>query len=158
MGQLRVRDIMTTDVVTLSPNDTVREATIKFALENITGAPVIDENYKMVGLLSSNDILDLIMDYDRRYKGGSQILSYYLDDDVDDPELKKMAAEISSIKVSDIMTRTVLSTSPSANVIDLLRAMTKMDISRVPVLEKGVLLGIASRTDIITSMYKKKVR
>lgn len=158
MGQLKVRDIMTTDVVTISPNDTVREATIRFSLESITGAPVVDDNYKMVGVISVNDILDLIMDYDRRYKGGSQILSYYLDADVDDPELKKMADEISSIKVSDIMTRTILSTSPGASVIDLLRSMTKMDVSRVPVLEKGVLLGIASRTDIITSMYKKKVR
>ena len=63
MGQFRVRDIMTTELVTLSPNNTIKEATIRLAVENISGAPVVDENYKMVGILSGNDILELIMKY-----------------------------------------------------------------------------------------------
>ena len=66
MGQNKVRDIMTTDLVTLSPNNTVRDATIRLAVENISGAPVVDENYRMVGILSGNDILELIMKYDRK--------------------------------------------------------------------------------------------
>ncbi len=159
MGQNKVRDIMTTDLVTLSPNNTVREATKKLAVENISGAPVVDENYRMVGILSGNDILELIMEYDRK-KGrdlADHMLSFYMDADVADPELKKVAEEISNTKVSDIMTRTVLSTTPDANIIDLLRSMINMDISRVPVLEKGVLIGIVSRADIIFSIYKKKI-
>ena len=159
MGQFRVRDIMTTDLVTLSPNNTVKEATIKLAVENISGAPVIDDNYRMVGILSGNDILELIMKYDKK-KGGDladHMLSFYMDADIDDPELKAVASEISNTKVSDIMTRTVLSTTPDANIIDLLRSMINMDVSRVPVLEKGVLIGIVSRADIIFSIYKKKI-
>ena len=159
MGQFRVRDIMTTDLVTLSPNNTIREATIRLAVENISGAPVVDENYRMVGILSGNDILELIMKYDRKMGDDLEdhMLSSYMDADVKDPKLKKVAEEISNTKVSDIMTRTVLSTTPDANIIDLLRSMINMDISRVPVLEKGVLIGIVSRADIIFSIYKKKI-
>lgn len=158
MGQ-RVRDIMTTDLVTLSPDNTIRDATIRLAVENISGAPVVDENYRMVGILSGNDILNLIVDYDRKKGNGliDNMLSFYMDDNVEDPELKKMVDEISNTKVSDIMTRTVLSTSPDAKIIDLLRSMINMNISRVPVLEKGVLIGIVSRADIIFSIYKKKI-
>ena len=159
MGQFRVRDIMTTDLVTLSPNNTIREATIKLAVENISGAPVVDEDYRMVGILSGNDILELIMKYDRKVGDDLEdhMLSSYMDADVKDPKLKKVAEEISNTKVSDIMTRTVLSTTPDANIIDLLRSMINMDISRVPVVEKGVLIGIVSRADIIFSIYKKKI-
>ena len=70
---------------------------------------------------------------------------------------KKVAEEISNTKVSDIMTRTVLSTTPDANIIDLLRSMINMDVSRVPVVDNGVLIGIVSRADIIFSIYKKKI-
>ena len=159
MGQFRVRDIMTTDLVTLSPNNTIREATIRLAVENISGAPVVDENYRMVGILSGNDILELIMKYDRKIGDDldDHMLSFYMDAEVKDPKLKSVAEEISNTKVSDIMTRTVLSTTPDANIIDLLRSMINMDISRVPVVEKGVLIGIVSRADIIFSIYKKKI-
>ena len=159
MGQNKVRDIMTTDLVTLSPNNTIRDATIRLAVENISGAPVVDENYRMVGILSGNDILELIMKYDRKMGDdlNDHMLSFYMDAAVEDPELKKVAEDISNTKVSDIMTRTVLSTTPDANIIDLLRSMINMDISRVPVVEKGVLIGIVSRADIIFSIYKKKI-
>lgn len=159
MGHFRVRDIMTTDLITLSPNNTVRDATIRLAVEDISGAPVVDDNYRMVGVLSGNDILELIMKYDSKMKGDlkDHMLSFYMDAALDDPELRKMAEEISNTKVSDIMTRTVLSTSPDAYIIDLLRSMINMDVSRVPVLEKGVLIGIVSRGDIIFSIYKKKI-
>ena len=121
---------------------------------------MVDENYRMVGILSGNDILELIMKYDRKMGDdlSDHMLSFYMDDaSITDPNLKKVAEEISNTKVSDIMTRTVLSTTPDANIIDLLRSMINMDISRVPVLEKGVLIGIVSRADIIFSIYKKKI-
>ena len=101
MGQNKVRDIMTTDLVTLSPNNTVRDATIRLAVENISGAPVVDENYRMVGILSGNDILELIMKYDKKMGDdlSDHMLSFYMDADVEDPELKKVAEEISNMKV-----------------------------------------------------------
>ena len=84
---------MTTDLVTLSPNNTVRDATIRLAVENISGAPVVDENYRMVGILSGNDILELIMKYDRKMGDDlrDHMLSFYMDADVKDPALKKVA-------------------------------------------------------------------
>ena len=160
MGQFKVRDIMTTQVETLSPTDTIRDATIKLAIENISGAPVVDENYRMIGILSENDILDLIVKYDKKYGGNgdsTRMLSFYMDSNIDDPVAEAAAKEFSNTKVSDIMTRTVLSTSPDASIMDLLKSMIAMDINRVPVLEKGVLIGVVTRSDIMFSIYKKKI-
>lgn len=157
MGQLKVRDIMTTQVVTLSPDDSIKAATKKLAVENISGAPVVDDNYRMVGIISENDILDLIIRMDKKYNLGEGMLSSIFESDNDDPSISAALAEFSNTRVSDIMTRTVLSTSPDSRLLDLLKAMIKMDISRVPVLEKGVLIGVATRTDIMFALYKKKI-
>ena len=159
MGQFKVRDIMTTQVLTLSPNDTIRDATIKFAVENISGAPVVDENYRMIGIVSENDILELIVKYDKKFSlsEASRMLSFYMDSQIDDPVANAAAKEFSETKVSDIMTRTVLSTSPDSSIMDLLKSMINMDINRVPVLEKGVLIGVVTRSDIMFSIYKKKI-
>ena len=158
MAQFKVRDIMTTEVVTLSPKDTIRDATKRLAVENITGAPVVDEEYRLVGVVSGNDILDLLVKYDKKYKL-SEIgnLSAYFDGKFDEPKLKAAVEEFASTKVSDIMVRTVLTTSPDSSILDLLNSMINMDISRVPVLEKGVLIGIVSRSDIMFAIYKRKI-
>jgi len=55
---LRLRDIMTTDIVTLDPNLTIREAMDTFASRRISGAPVV-EGGDVVGVVSSTDLLQL---------------------------------------------------------------------------------------------------
>jgi CBS domain-containing protein len=61
------------------------------------------------------------------------------------------------MKVEDLMTRTVLTTSPDEKIVMALKKMMKLNVNRLPVLEKGVLVGTISRSDIIFYIYKKKV-
>ena len=74
-----------------------------------------------------------------------------------DDILKKVSEEISNLEVSAIMTRTVLTTTPDTTIMEVLRAMIEMKVNRVPVVEKGVVIGIISRGDIIFALYKRKV-
>ncbi len=55
------------------------------------------------------------------------------------------------------MTRTVLTTSPDASIMEVLRSMIDMEVNRLPVLEKGVVVGIITRGDIILALFKRKV-
>jgi len=160
MSQLRVRDIMTTQVVTLSGSDTVKDATIKFAVDNVSGAPVVDDDYRLIGIISDSDILTLIVKYDKRLHlkdPDLHMLATPMDENIDDEILRKASKEISETKVSDLMSRTVLTTSPDSRIMDVLTSMINMDVNRVPVLEKGVLVGIVTRCDIIFSIYKRKI-
>lgn len=68
-----------------------------------------------------------------------------------------ISEEISNKPVSEIMTRTVLTTSPDASIMEVLRSMIDMEVNRLPVLEKGVVVGIITRGDIIFALYKRKV-
>ncbi len=156
MSKLKVRDLMTTQVVTLKPDDTVKKAVIKFALDNVSGAPVVDNRNHLLGILSENDVLNLIMDYQTK-NPEDIMLNYTLDSGQEESaKLKSISDEISNILVSEIMTRTVLSTTPDTTIMEVLRAMIEMKVNRLPVIEKGVLVGIITRGDIIFALYKKK--
>ena len=161
MSKLKVRDLMTTQLVTLQPTDTVKKAAIKFAVDNISGAPVVDNRNHLLGILSENDILNTILKYqialdDENHD--SVILTYSMDSPTEtDDILKKVSEEISNLEVSAIMTRTVLRTTPDTTIMEVLRAMIEMKVNRVPVVEKGVVIGIISRGDIIFALYKRKV-
>jgi CBS domain-containing protein len=152
---------MTTEVLTFRPTDTVKKAATKLALENVSGAPVVDNRNHLLGFVSENDILTVIMRYqskmDKENIDGS-LLEYSMDAlDEPDDKLKQASEEISNIEMSTLMVRSVMTTSPDAPIMEVLRTMIKMGINRIPVLEKGVLVGIISRGDIIFSLYKKKV-
>jgi CBS domain-containing protein len=79
-----------------------------------------------------------------------------MDDAIGDEDVRKAGDAISKTLVKDIMTRTILTTTPDAMIADVTEEMIKKNINRVPVLEKGILVGIISRGDIIFSIYKKK--
>ena len=161
MSKLKVRDLMTTQLVTLQPTDTVKKAAIKFAVDNISGAPVVDNRNHLLGILSENDILNTILKSqialdDENHDSVS--LTYSMDSPTEtDDILKKVSEEISNLEVSAIMTRTVLTTTPDTTIMEVLRAMIEMKVNRVPVVEKGVVIGIISRGDIIFALYKRKV-
>jgi len=160
MGQLKVRDIMTTQVISLLGTDTLKDATITLAVDNLSGAPVVDDDCRLIGILSECDILKVIMEHEESLNVENPVLhllAFPMDANIDDPQLKAAADKISKIKVSDIMIRDIITTTPNAEIIDVLRLMIDKDVNRVPVLEKGVLVGIVTRGDIIFSIYKRKI-
>lgn len=160
MTKLKVRDLMTTEVLTLRPDDTVKKAANRLALDNVSGAPIVDNKNHLLGFVSENDILHVIMKYqdkmDKQMVGDS-LLDYSMDSVIEsDDNLKKVSEEISNIQMSTIMVRSVMTTTPDAPIIEVLRLMLRLGINRIPVLEKGILVGIISRGDIIFALYKSK--
>jgi len=160
MTKLKVRDLMTTEVPALRPDDTIKKAATRLALENMSGAPIVDNKNHLLGFVSENDILTVIMKYQSKLEndiGGDSLLDYSMDS-VSEPDdnLKKISEEISNIQLSSIMVRSVMTTSPDASIMEVLKIMLRLGINRIPVLEKGVLVGIISRGDIIFALYKSK--
>lgn len=156
MVSQKVRDIMTTQVITLSENDTLKEAVAKFALDNISGAPVIDDSYRMIGMISETDILNFVLKTSKMHGLDGKVVF-----DSKNPaamEFKDfLKDEFKNTTVGHIMCRTVMSASPSTDISELLVKMMDKDINRLPVLERGVLVGIVTRGDIIFFMHKNKI-
>ena len=146
MSKLKVRDLMTTQVVTLKPDDTVKKAVIKFALDNISGAPVVDNRNHLLGILSENDVLAMLLKYQDELdedSPGNVMLNYPMDSGMEESSILKSM-------------RTVLTTTPDTTIMEVLSSMLEMKVNRLPVVEKGVVVGIISRGDIIFALYKRK--
>jgi CBS domain-containing protein len=161
MTELRVRDLMTTQVTTVKPTDTIKRATIKFAVDNVTGAPVVDNRNHVIGIITENDVLHLILKYQNKLDEDPStersLLSLPMDGDTHDEALNEANKAISEMKVEEIMKRSVLTTTPDEKIVEALKKMMLLNVNRLPVLEKGILVGTISRSDIIFYIYKKKV-
>ena len=121
---------------------------------------MVDNRNHLLGILSENDILGMLLKYQEELdedSPGSVMLNYPMDSGMEENStLKSISEEISNTSVSDIMTRTVLTTTPDTTIMEVLSAMLEMKVNRLPVVEKGVVVGIISRGDIIFALYKKK--
>ena len=159
MSQLRVRDLMTTQVITVKPTDTVRQAVIRMAVDNVSGAPVVDNRNHVLGMVSQTDILKLILRYQDKLDEdeAGHHLNTPLDTSASSQDVNIANKEISDKKVEDIMVKSTLVTTPDAEIIEALKVMMKLGVGRLPVLEQGVLVGTISRSDIIFYFYKKKI-
>lgn len=117
---------MNTSVVTIGPDEDLYEAMRMMALNNVTGLPVVDDNGSLVGIITEKDILVLLCN------------------NLDDVGLDRQIG-----KVGEFMTRRVVSFHPEDSLSDVAECLSTNSFRRVPILDKGRLVGIISRRDVI---------
>ena len=160
MSELKIRDVMTSNVVCLKESDTLKDATVTFALDGISGAPVIDADGRLQGILSETDILEFVKKYQEKIRMDYPSMSFItlpFDELMDDKDLAKAYQDISNTMVEEIMTKAVLTVSPDTDVAEAIEGMMKKQVNRVPVIEQGKVVGIVTRGDIIWAMYRSKM-
>jgi CBS domain-containing protein len=145
------RDVMQTGVVALGANDPLHVAQRLFYEEGIHGAPVLDQLGRVVGVLSSNDLLRALLEAKEVAGAGPRRAPVDLDEALgawnlapEDFEERVQAAE-----VSEYMTDSPVQVAPDTPVSELARIMRENGIHRVLVVEGGKLCGIVSTFDLI---------
>ncbi|UCE73787.1 MAG: CBS domain-containing protein [Methanomassiliicoccales archaeon] len=154
-----VKDIMVKEVVTLKLDETLKEAALKFSKNNISGAPVIDDEGKVIGILSETDIVTTL---ERNLKELKMVhlfpeLSMVGLSFVETPSDKKteeIFEEVGDIKISEMMKRSVKTVGPDDQIKAVIDIVASGKINRVPVVEDGKLIGIVTRGDIIKGMSR----
>lgn len=156
---ISVQDAMQKNVITLRRVDKIEEAAKIFREKKISGAPVLDEDQKMIGIVSEGDIMRLLEFH-------SPNLNLILPSPLDLIELPiRMKAEYDEISeglkkasrvlVQEIMTRKVVKISPEESISDAAELMDSKNVKRLPVVDdKGDLVGIITRGDIIGALVK----
>lgn len=144
---MRAIDIMTKTVLTVTPETSVREAARLFAENHISGAPVVDDEGHLVGMLTEGDLL-------HRTETGTQTRrrSWWLEFFASTRDLAATYIKENSRLVKDVMTTdviTVCETTPIGEIADLLE---RRRIKRVPVVYDGELLGIVSRANLVRAL------
>lgn len=148
---------MTKKVFTLTPEVSLIEAAKLLAKNKVSGAPVVKDG-KLVGIISTSDILKAI---EKKIKVKESkvpdihllaiILLFSIKDAL---QYTKHLEKIVKIKVKDVMSKDVYSISPNDTILKAAEIMEKYDINRLPVVEKGKLVGIIARADIIRALVE----
>ncbi|HKZ16905.1 MAG TPA: CBS domain-containing protein [Geobacteraceae bacterium] len=143
------RDIMTTDVITVKKETTIRELAELFTTRRIGSIPVVDDEGNMIGIVSESDLIE----QDKNFHIPTVISLFdwiiYLESEKKfEKELKRMTAQT----VGDIYTEEVETVSPDTPVNDIADIMSSKKIHSLPVVEGKKMLGIVSRIDLIRTM------
>jgi predicted transcriptional regulator len=146
---MKVKEIMTKDVTSISPIAGAKEALLLLQKMQISGLPVIDEEGKLVGMFTEKDIL-------------SYILPSYIEQvgrfiyDENPKSTRKKLAELNKLKVSQLMRKEVVTTTEDTTLCEVARIMLTQKARRLPVIDKsGKVVGIVARGDVLKAFAKE---
>ncbi len=147
---MKVRDIMTKDVLSVKPDASVNEVAKLLGARDISGVPVVDDDGRVVGIITELDLIARntrlemprfieVLDWGRipleRPRHAQERLKHML-----------------GTEARDVMTEKVITIGPEAEVEELAELMVKRRINPVPVVENDRLVGIVSRANLIDMM------
>lgn len=148
---LKARDIMSRNVVTVSEDMEISELGRLFIEERISGAPVIDGEGRLVGIVTENDLIrrnarlhipTVLRIFDALIPVGSSRV---------EEEIRRMSAS----KVSEICTREVVTVTPETPVQDIATIMSERKIHLLPVVSGGKVEGVIGKIDVIKGMVRE---
>lgn len=143
------RDIMNKNVITIQEASTIEEVASILTSNNISGAPVVNSEGKLVGIVTEGDLLH--RETNPRTPGYLNILGaliYIGGVEKYKEDFKKLAAA----RASQIMTTNVISVNGDAKLEQVAALMVEHSVKRVPVVENDTILGIISRADIVKTL------
>ena len=154
---MKVRDVMASNPFTLPPTASVAAAAVALAESRIGGCPVVDASGRVVGMLSEANILDALKTQHKELKVlMPPEISFGISfvEVVRTKEAVSAFADVGDWPIERIMTKEVVHVAPDDDVERVIERMAKHRIHRVPVLEKGRLVGIVTRTDILKGFFR----
>lgn len=148
---MTAKEIMKSEVITISEDASVQELAALLAKKKISGAPVVDDQKRVVGIVSEGDLVS--QDADIHFPHYIELLGniIYLES-VKKYEERLEKAAASSVK--DIMTTEVLTVQEDAELHEIATLMTEHNVNRLPVLDGDVLVGIITRGDVVRAMAR----
>ena len=145
---LNATDIMTKDVITAKNETTIEELARLLIDHKISGVPVIDDDNKMIGIVTENDLIKK----NKRFHIPTIVrlfdAYFLLDSGKVEDEIKKMVATT----VGEIYTKKVLSISEDTTLEEIATIMAEKHIHLLPVLRDNEVVGIVGKADVVRSM------
>jgi len=145
-SQVPVKDVMTKTVVTIKRDADLHEAARLLSENRISGMPVVDDNNRVIGVISEADILALAgMKKEHTFK---DILRNILGEPV--------PARTGGNRVEDVMSFPPITSKADDDIAEVAKVLDERRIKRLPVVDgEGRLLGVVSRADIVRAISKK---
>ena len=142
---MKASEIMTREVVAVTPDTPIRDVAKLMVDQRISGVPVIDQG-KLVGIISENDLV-------RRVELGTEKtrprwVQFLTSDDTLLAEYVQQRGQLAR----DVMTTDVVTVTPNTSVAHIAEILETRHIKRVPVVDGGKVVGIVSRANLLQAL------
>ncbi|HEU5470975.1 MAG TPA: CBS domain-containing protein [Actinophytocola sp.] len=128
---MRARDIMTTPVVTVRPDTTVKAAAALLAARGFTALPVVDDDEALVGIVTEADLIHQRIPPDPRVRA------------------RHTTPRATSGTVAEVMSSPAVAAGPGADLTELTAALLKARHRSMPIVDGARLVGIITRRDLL---------
>lgn len=146
---IQAKDIMTTNLVTVSPQTDVTTAVRMLLEKRINGAPVVDDQGKLIGILCQSDLVA------QQKKMPVPTLFTLLDSYIQvgsSKQMEKQARKIAALTVADAMTSDPVTVSPDTDLETVAALMVDNSFHTLPVVEGEQLVGIIGKEDVLRTL------
>jgi len=125
LKDLTARDLMRTNVISVSPDEKVAAIDLLMVRKSLGGVPIV-ENERVVGIVTSRDIM-----------------------------ISRLRTSIAGMPVESIMTKNPITVGPNDSIKKILSLMISHGIERIPVTENTKLVGIVEEQTVLSAIYQK---
>jgi CBS domain-containing protein len=151
MTAMTAQDVMTDSVVSVAPESPLIDVLRLFVEEDIHGAPVVDEAGRLVGVITTTDLLRAQEDEQDTARASIDRLREILEFSAPEwsGDLSDFGNRLAQRVVSEVMTKGCVSVPRAASVADVARCLRENRIHRVWVEDDGRLCGVVSTLDLM---------
>jgi CBS domain-containing protein len=145
---MQVRDVMTRNVISVTPEETVVKAAGIMLQNDVSGLPVVAADGALVGIVTEGDLL-------RREEIGTELRrSKWLQFLLGPARMAEDYVRAAGRKIEDVMTREPVTVSEDDTLPTVVELMERRHIKRLPVVRDGKVIGIVSRANLLHALLR----
>lgn len=141
---MKVRELMTTELITVGSEAPLKEAARRMIEGRVSGLLVTNGDGKLIGVITEADFVKT--ESDRRASKRARLLRWFSREVDEIPSTERL--------VGDVMTRDIVVIGPDADHAEAARLMRKAEVKRIPIVDGDRLVGIVSRSDILRAFAR----
>lgn len=146
---MQAKDVMTSNVVSVSADATVVEIAQLLLQRNISAVPVVDDDGRPIGLVSEGDLIR------RAELGTERKRSWWLSLLAGESEHASDYVKAHGLRASDVMTRDLVTVDVDTDLAAIATILEEKRIKRVPVVREGRIVGIVSRSNLLQGLVAR---
>ena len=149
---LYARDIMTTEVLTVSPETSIADLSKTLENRKIGGVPVVDQGGRLVGVITQSDLVERARDLELPPAINILDLHIYLQIP---SHLIQRVEKMLGTTVGDCMSPNPITVAPDTPVSQIAALMAKQKMHTIPVLKGGKIVGVIGKMDLVRAMARE---
>lgn len=150
---MKVRDIMSSPVVTVREDATLDEVARLMLAKQIGGVPVVRTDGRLGGIVTESDFSAKSRPVPFSLLSLPSVLGHWLQ-----PAVERVYQEAREMTAAEVMTRNVVTVDEDATVEDAIHRMCDAKVHRLPVVRDGVPVGMVARRDLLRLMLPGAAR